>query len=205
MLRLISHLNMIFFSFFSCNIRKDGVSFFQKIWYFFFRRNMKEDDLYKKRMEIWYFLYICITVANMILPSWQKKQRCPCPEKIQLRVTSPASPKKMIFLLENMVFLLKYHIDWHPRKGSRSSHRGCSIRKSVLRNFAKFTGKDLCQNLFFKKVTGLKPATLLKKRPWRRCFPVNLSIFLRTPFLQNTPGRLFLEFQLFSVLLWRPL
>ena len=29
-------------------------------------------------------------------------------------------------------------------------------------------------------------ATLLKKRLWRRCFPVNFAKFLRTPFLKNT-------------------
>ena len=29
----------------------------------------------------------------------------------------------------------------------------------------------------------LRPATLLKKRLWHRCFPVNLVKFLRTPFL----------------------
>ena len=32
---------------------------------------------------------------------------------------------------------------------SRSSHRRCSLRKDVLRNFAKFTGKHLCQSLYF--------------------------------------------------------
>ena len=37
----------------------------------------------------------------------------------------------------------------------RSSHRRCSVRKIVLRNFAKFTGKHLCQSLFFNKVAGL--------------------------------------------------
>ena len=36
----------------------------------------------------------------------------------------------------------------------RSSHRRCSVRKDVLRNFAKFTGKHLCQGLFFNKVVG---------------------------------------------------
>ena len=132
------------------------------------------------------------------------KHRCPCPEKIYLRVTSPV-PKKMIFILENMVVLLKYHIDWHPRKGSRSSHRSCSIRKGVLRNFAKFAWKDLCQGLFFDKVSGLRPAVLFKKGLWCRVFPVNFSKFLKTLFLQSTPGRLLLELQLFSVLLWRPL
>ena len=34
---------------------------------------------------------------------------------------------------------------------ARSSHRRCSVRKEVLKNFAKFTGKHLWQNLFFKK------------------------------------------------------
>ena len=31
----------------------------------------------------------------------------------------------------------------------RSSHRRCSVGKGVLQNFAKFTGKHLCQSLFF--------------------------------------------------------
>ena len=66
------------------------------------------------------------------------------------------------------------------------------MKKGVLRNFTKFTGKYLCQSLFFNKVAGLRPATLLKKRLWHRCFPVNFAKFLRTPFLQNTSGRLLL-------------
>ena len=76
--------------------------------------------------------------------------------------------------------------------GNRSSHQRCSMKKGVLRNFTKFTGKHLCQSLFFNKVTGLRPATLLEKRLWHRCFPVNFVKFLRTPFLQNTSGRLLL-------------
>ena len=32
-------------------------------------------------------------------------------------------------------------------------------------------------------VSGLRPASLLKKRPWHRCFPVNFSKFVRTLFL----------------------
>ena len=113
-----------------CNIWKDGISYFQKVWYFFFTRKMKEDDLYQKMRG-------------------------------HLGVKSPASMKKMISILEIMVFLLKYHIHWHPRKGPRSSHRRCSTKKDVYRNFVKFTGKDLCQSLFFNKATGLRPATLL--------------------------------------------
>ena len=35
----------------------------------------------------------------------------------------------------------------------------CSVKKGVLRNVAKFTGKHLCQSLIFIKGTGLRPAT----------------------------------------------
>ena len=55
-------------------------------------------------------------------------------------------------------------------------------KKGVLTNFTKLTGKHLCQSLLFNKVAGLRPATLLKKRLWHRCFPVNFVKFLRTPF-----------------------
>ena len=74
---------------------------------------------------------------------------------------------------------------------NRSSHqRWCPIKKGVLRSFTKFTGKHLCQSLFLNKVADLRPTTLLKKRLWHRCFPANFVKFLRTPFLQNTSGRL---------------
>ena len=56
------------------------------------------------------------------------------------------------------------------------------MKKGVLENFAKLTGKHLCQNLFFNKVAGIRPATLLKKRPWHRCFPTNFAKFLGTTF-----------------------
>ena len=82
----------------------------------------------------------------------------------------------------------------------RSSHQRCSIKIGVLKNLTKFTGKHLCQSLFFNKVAGLRPATLLKKRLWHRCFPVNFAKFLRAPFSQNTSGRL-LQFVQDSIIL----
>ena len=75
----------------------------------------------------------------------------------------------------------------------RGSHQRCSMKKGVLRNFIKFTGKHLCQSLFFNKVAGLRLSTLLKKRLLHRCFPVNFGKFLRTLFLQNISGRLLLH------------
>ena len=76
----------------------------------------------------------------------------------------------------------------------KGSHRRCSIEKGVLKNFAKFTGKQLYQSLFFNnKDAGLRPPTLWKKGLWHRCFPVNFAKFLRTVFRQNTSRRLLLS------------
>ena len=57
-------------------------------------------------------------------------------------------------------------------------------KKSVLKNFTKFSRKHLCQSL--------RTATFLKKRLWHS-FPVNFVKFLRTSFLQNTCRRLLLK------------
>ena len=67
----------------------------------------------------------------------------------------------------------------------RSSRPEVFCKKGVLTNFAKFTGKYLCQSLFFNKVVGLSPATLLKKRLCHMCFPDNFVKFVRTPFLKE--------------------
>ena len=62
--------------------------------------------------------------------------------------------------------ILQHSINMCIKKSyfDRSGHLRCSVRKGFPRNFAKFTGKHLCQSLFFNKVAGLRPATLLKKR-----------------------------------------
>ena len=62
-----------------------------------------------------------------------------------------------------------------------SSHQRCSVKRGVLKNFTKFTGKHLA-----------RPSTLLKKRLQHRCFPKNFVKFPRTSFIQNTSGRLLL-------------
>ena len=67
----------------------------------------------------------------------------------------------------------------------RSSRPEVFCKKGVLRNFAKFTGKHLCQSLFFIKVAGLH---FVKKETLSQVFPVNFVKFLRAPFLLNTSG-----------------
>ena len=56
-------------------------------------------------------------------------------------------------------------------------------KKCFHKNFAEFKGKHLHQSLFFSKVASLRPATLLTKRLWHRCFSVNFAKFLGKPFL----------------------
>ena len=43
----------------------------------------------------------------------------------------------------------------------RSSHQSFSVSKDILRNFTKFTGKHLCQSLFFNKVARLRDEEVL--------------------------------------------
>ena len=63
-----------------------------------------------------------------------------------------------------------------------SSHPDVFCKKGILKNFAKCTGKHLCQSLFCNKVAGLGHATLLKKRLWHRFFPVNFAKYLKISF-----------------------
>ena len=60
----------------------------------------------------------------------------------------------------------------------------------VFRNFAKFTGKQLCQSLFFKKVADLF-CCFIKNRLWHRCFPLNFAKFRRTFFYRTHLGDCF--------------
>ena len=73
--------------------------------------------------------------------------------------------------------------------------RNCSVKKVFLKN-SQNSQENICvrvsfliklqaSDLFFNKVAGLKPATLLKKRLWHRCFLMNFEKFLRTPFLKE--------------------
>ena len=55
-------------------------------------------------------------------------------------------------------------------------------KKVVLTNFSKFTGKHLCQSLFFKRL-------------YYRFFPVNFPKFVGPLYLQNTVGRLLLHLE----------
>ena len=83
----------------------------------------------------------------------------------------------------------------------RSNHQRCSMRKGVLRNFAKFTGKHLCQSLFFCR---LRPATLLKRDSGTGFFLWILGNFSEQLFLQNTSRRLLLQRNIWKMEIYWP-
>ena len=117
-----------------------------------------------------FFFYLNFWSWALICNLFDEVRSCPNP----FGLTSDLSDFcKQLYLL---------WIDNLSRFPCRSSRPEVLCKKGVLRNFTKFTGKHLCQSLFFNEVAGLRPATLLKKRLWQRCFPENFVNFLRTPF-----------------------
>ena len=66
------------------------------------------------------------------------------------------------------------------------------FKESVVRNFAEFTRKRLCRNLFFDKLKLCKSSTSSKTSLQRKLFLVTFAKFVRTPFLRTTTGRLLL-------------
>ena len=69
----------------------------------------------------------------------------------------------------------------------RSSRRRCAIKKKFSRKISQNPQENICA----RKTPA--PATFLKKRLWCRCFPVNFAKFSKTPFSQNTSGRVLQE------------
>ena len=61
--------------------------------------------------------------------------------------------------------------------------------------YKKFTRRHLCRSLYFNKVTGLRLATLCRKRLRYRCFLVSFVKVLWTSISKNNCKRLLLMFQ----------
>ena len=62
-------------------------------------------------------------------------------------------------------------------------------------SFGNLIVKMICFMQFFL-LSRLRPATLLKKRLWYRCFLVKFAKFLTTPFLKEHPWWLLLDCQI---------
>ena len=59
---------------------------------------------------------------------------------------------------------------------------GVLKEKFVLRNFTKFSGKPLCQRLFFNIVAGLRPSNLFEKEPLAQLFTCEIREISKNTF-----------------------
>ena len=83
------------------------------------------------------------------------------------------------------MFVLKY-----PAKrfsSNRSSRPKVFCKKGVLRNFLKFTGKHLCQNLFFNKVVILILINFIKNQTLAQVFSCEFCEISKNAFFYRTP------------------
>ena len=68
---------------------------------------------------------------------------------------------------------------------TKSSRPDVFCEKGVLRNFAKFTGKHLCQGLFFNKVAGV--CNFIKKEALAQVFSCEFREISKNTFFHSTP------------------
>ena len=131
--------------------------------------------------------------ATNVFPKYILKSKA-CDKSIQAR-------KKLFchVIIKNYLcnvlckFLIKFESTWRREikeqalqltllycgRTVRSSHRRFCIKKAVLKAVLY---KKLA---LFKNVTGLKACNYIKRRPQHRCFPVNITTFLRLSISKN--------------------
>ena len=90
--------------------------------------------------------------------------------------TGPCRPSFTFFSAESGIYCRQSHpfllqLLWKHKLKVRSSHWNSSVKKGVLKNFASFSGKQLCWSLFLKELQTFRPAALLKRDS-------NIDVFL---------------------------
>ena len=101
-------------------------------------------------------------IAKSCIYVWYIDTNCLFPAVLYLKRTRQSKLQAGIFHMSYFPCCAILYFVKHPSKRTvstikqnknienyRSSRRRCSVRKDVHRNFAKFTGKRLCQSLFF--------------------------------------------------------
>ena len=99
---------------------------------------------------------------------------------IQSHINAEISNPNIIALIF-LTFSSKY--SWHIIAILRSSRPEVLCKKSVLKHFAKFIGKQRCRSLFSYKISGQ-----VERRLRRLCFPIKFMKFSITSFLKSTSG-----------------
>ena len=88
-------------------------------------------------------------IGLRLLVLFGRGQLGPCPVRLQDSLIINITGRNQTITLHKDSHQWKFASDW-------SSRPEVFYKKGVLRNFAKFTRKHLCQSLFFNKVAGLR-------------------------------------------------
>ena len=139
--------------------------------------------------------YYFLTVLGKLPPSPNsntnpKPNPDPVRGAIEYPSTNPIFTKESLFL--RLILRQSFKSDfyfWLFLILAEAATRGVLCKKIVLEIWQNSQENNCVKVSFLIKLQALK------KRLWHRCFPVNFVRFLRTPFLQNTSGRLLLYMQ----------
>ena len=119
--------------------------------------------------------------------------------EVMLRVTQPIFYIRVISISYfYFIYLLHYFaypadkMFWKIHTRHRNNRSQLFFKIGVLKKISNFTGKHLCWSLF-DNVAGPQASNFIRKSLKHRCFHLKVSKFLKTPFLQNTLGRMPLQ------------
>ena len=101
-------------------------------------------------------------------------------EDLEEIIRPPISMKKIQRLQQLLQKFSKYNLSIPWFIFQKQPQVFC--KKRCSQKVRKIQKKTLVPESLFYKVAGPRPSTLLKKRLQHRCFPVNFTKFLRTPF-----------------------
>ena len=136
---------------------------------------------------IWWLKFCNLYIKQPFPPGALKKKCSEKHLKIHRQVVICRCSVKGKDVLKNLATLTVKHLfrslffnkvaGWKPET-FRSSHWRCSVKQGALKNFANFTGSNLCWSLFLIKL-DIWCLQLNPSRLRHRCFPVKFAIILK--------------------------
>ena len=100
------------------------------------------------------------TVSSIMAQSWQPLLPPPPPPRKMVKHSQATANELFEFVDKTYPnFTLMFNL-YSNAKDSKRSLRRCSIKKVVLENLVKSTGKHLCRSHFLNKVASLRPEAL---------------------------------------------
>ena len=122
------------------------------------------------------------------LPFGKMFDSCICPLDTGRKLNGQLKFKKYPGCLLSVFYTLKFTSCVQVKPSTSLQHKpeaiiqSCTVKKVFL-EILQISQESTCARVsFFNKFASLRPATLLKKRLWHKCFPDNFVKFLRTLF-----------------------